>query len=550
MTDAHAQRVLARLEKLQSIGVAVSSETDTDRLLETILVGAKQLTNADAGTLYRLAEDGRLHFAIVRNDSLGIVLGGPGAMSIPFEPVPLRDQHGRTNRDNVAACAALDGVTYNIADAYQARDFDFSGTRAFDARSGYISRSFLTVPLKNHDNDVVGVLQLINCIDPASGEVVAFSEADQRLVEALASQAAIALTKKALIDNQKALFESFIKLIAKAIDEKNPHTSAHCERVPELTLMLAQAVDQADWGPLQGVSFTPEELYEIKIAAWLHDCGKVTTPEHIINKSTKLETILDRIELVETRFEVVRRDLELRLSQAGSGEVGNARAAEEYRARLAELDADLEFLRRANIGGEFMSDDDVQRIADIAERYRWTDARGNERSVLTADEVYNLQVRRGTITPEERQIMNNHMDVTIAMLESLPYPKHLRRVPEIAGGHHERMDGKGFPRGLTREQMSVPARIMGIADIFEALTASERPYKKAMTLSQALNVLGRMRLDNHIDPDLFDVFVRERVYLRYAQRFLKPEQIDEVDLSRIPGYTPLPAEVGEALSSS
>lgn len=541
MSDAGLQRVLARLERLHEIGIALSAEADTDRLLEIILLGAKELTGADAGTLYRLEND-HLHFATLRNDSLGIALGGTTGEPVGFEPLPLHDDDGSPNRYNVAACAALQGVTFNVPDAYSAPDFDFSGTRAVDARTGYISRSFLTVPLNNHEGDVVGVLQLINAKDPGTGQVVAFSEADQRLAESLASQAAIALSKKALIDGQKALFESFIQLVAKAIDEKNPHTSAHCERVPELTLMLAEAVNRTERGPLAEVNFTPEEFYEIKIAAWLHDCGKVTTPEHVINKATKLETIVDRIGWVDTRFELIRRDLRIReLERRLAGESGDQSAD-----ALVELDADLEFLRRANIGGEFMSDEDVQRVAEIAGKYSWTDAAGRERSVLTEDEVYNLQIRRGTITPEERQIMNKHMDVTIAMLESLPYPKHLQRVPEIAGGHHERMDGKGFPRGLTREQMSVPARIMGIADIFEALTASERPYKKAMTLSEALTILGRLRLDNHIDPDLFELFVREGVYLEYARRFLKPEQIDEVDLSRIPGLEPNPATEREA----
>lgn len=539
MTDASVQRVLARIEKLHSIGIALSGETNTERLLELIVLGAKELTDADAGTLYRIGDDGRLHFATVRNDSLGIALGGSTGHAVTFEAIDLHCPDGSPNRHNVAACAALDGATFNIPDAYRESRFDFAGTRAVDARTGYRSVSFLTTPLKNHEGDVVGVLQLINARDPASGEVVGFSEADQRLAESLASQAAVALTKQTLIDGQKALFEAFIKLIAQAIDAKNPHTSAHCERVPELTLMLAEAVDRAQQGPFRDLRFTDDEMYEIKIAAWMHDCGKVTTPEHIINKATKLETIVDRIHWVDARFEIVRRDLRIRcLENALETGLSKAEAEAECAAALAELDADQAFLRTANTGGEYMSDEDVARVAAIAARYTWTDSRGQVQPLLSEDEVYNLQIRRGTITSEERQIMNQHMDVTIAMLESLPYPKHLRRVPEIAGGHHERMDGKGFPKGLTRDQMSVPARIMGIADVFEALTASERPYKRAMTLTQALSILGRMRLDNHIDPDLFDVFVREKVYLRYAKRFLKPTQIDEVDVSQIPGYQP------------
>lgn len=531
MDDTDMGRLLARLDILTEVGIALSSESDTRRLIEIILGGATELTRADAGTFYRVDGD-TLHFAALQNDTLGILIGGPENCSLPFGPIPLHDSSGRPNRSCIAACAALDGKTFNVPDAYQATGFDFSGTRAVDRESGYVSRSFLAVPLKNHDQDVVGVLQLINATDPETGDVVPFTEADQRLAESLASQAAVALTKQALIESQNALFESFVRVIAKAIDAKNPHTSAHCQRVPELTLMLADAVHETRHGPLGEVRFSPEELYEIKIAAWLHDCGKVTTPEHIINKATKLETITDRIRLVEARFEILRRDRRIRMleeSLAAAGVSPCAEAENEYAADVEALDDDLQFLRAANFGSETMSFEDISRIQAIASAYRWSDAYGAEHPVLEPDEVENLQIRRGTLTAKEREAMSNHMHVTVEMLESLTYPKHLQRVPEIAGGHHERMDGTGFPRGLTREQLSVPARIMGIADVFEALTASERPYKKAMTLSEAMEILDRMRRDRHIDPDIFDVFVREKVYLRYAERFLQPEQIDMVD---------------------
>ncbi|HYD33037.1 MAG TPA: HD domain-containing phosphohydrolase, partial [Methylophilaceae bacterium] len=213
-----------------------------------------------------------------------------------------------------------------------------------------------------------------------------------------------------------------------------------------------------------------------------------------------------------------------------------------YTEKLRQWDDDLAFLRKANIGGEFMTPEDQQRVRDIS-RYPLCNAQGETVEFLSEDEVYNLNITRGTLTAEERAIINNHIDVTISMLESLPYPKDLRRVPEYAGGHHERMDGKGYPKGLKREEMSVPARIMGIADIFEALTSRDRPYKKAKTLSESLFILGKMKLDHHIDPDLFDIFVREKIYLKYAQMFLEPEQIDEVDESAIPGYQLMPEAV-------
>jgi len=275
-----------------------------------------------------------------------------------------------------------------------------------------------------------------------------------------------------------------------------------------------------------------QDRYELKIAGLLHDCGKVTTPVHVVDKSTKLETIIDRIHVIDTRFEVLKRDAEIEMLKDGS-----AAARERYAARIRQLDDDRAFLRNANIGGERMRDEDVARVERIA-AYRWRDVAGNEGPFLTAEELQNLTIRAGTLTPDERKIINHHIVATIKMLEALPWPKHLRKVPEYAGGHHERMDGKGYPRGLTREQMSVPARVMGIADIFEALTAKDRPYKRGKTLSESLEILGRFKQNGHVDPDLFDVFVRKQVYLRYAEAYLDPDQIDAVDHSRIPGFTP------------
>jgi HD-GYP domain-containing protein (c-di-GMP phosphodiesterase class II) len=418
----------------------------------------------------------------------------------------------------------------NIADAYAADGFDFSGTRAFDSKTGYRSRSFLTVPMRNHEHETIGVLQLINAQDPRTGETVAFSDSDQRLAESLASQAAVALTNRMLIMQLEQLFESFINLINSAIDEKSPYTGGHCQRVPTLTMQLAEAVNETREGPLAEFSMNEKDRYELKIAGLLHDCGKVTTPVHVVDKATKLETIYDRIHLIDTRFEVLKRDLEIASLR---GEID----PQKQRQRLRELEDDRKFLHACNIGGERMKDDDVERVKRIA-GYKWRDLDGHEANFLSDDEVKNLTIRAGTLTDDERKVINHHIVATIKMLEALPWPKHLTKVPEYAGGHHERMDGKGYPKGLTREQMSVQARCMGIADIFEALTARDRPYKKGKTLSESLEILGRMKLNNHIDPDLFDIFVRKKVYRRYAEMFLDREQIDEVDESRIPGYQP------------
>ena len=533
--------MLNQLDRLNSIGVALSAERDNKRLLEIILLGAKELTNADGGTLYTVTEDAKLKFEIMRTLSLDIAMGGTTGKDVPFPPLPIYLEDGKPNNNMVAAYSVVNAKTVNIADAYLTEGFDFSGTRKFDEKTGYRSKSFLTVPMKNHENEIIGVLQLINAIDPQTNQIIAFSESHQRLVESLASQAAVALTNHNLIDGLKNLFESFIKLIADAIDEKSPYTGGHCQRVPELTMMLADAAVKTDVGPLKSFTMTEKELYELKIAAWLHDCGKVTTPEYVMDKATKLETIFDRIHLIDERFELLKTQCEnacLRKALASSrdGKVVNPLQLDhEINVIKRKLEEDKNFIPKMNIGGESMQSEDLQRIKDIA-NYEYLNDSGHTAKFLSENEIYNLMIERGTLTPEERMVINNHIVVTISMLDALTYPKDLQRVPEYAGGHHERMDGKGYPKGLTRDQMSIPARMMGIADIFEALTSKDRPYKKAKTLSETLNILGKMRLDNHIDPDIFDLFIREKIYLRYAEKFLESAQIDEVDVASIPGY--------------
>ena len=523
-----------RLEQLLGIGVALSRERDINKLLEIILLAAKDVTNADGGTLYRISDDKVLKFAIVRNDTLGIAMGGTTGLEIPFYPIQLFLEGGEKNTKMVAAHAVHSGRSVNIADAYTEQGFDFSGTKNFDKKTGYGSHSFLTVPMKNHENEIIGVLQLINAKDRGSGAVQPFSDSDQHLAESLASQAAIALTNRLLINHLESLFESFISLINAAIDDKSPYTGGHCNRVPELTMLLADAVTKTRVGPLKDFAMTERDRYELRIAGLLHDCGKITTPVHVVDKATKLETIYDRITMVDTRFEIIKRDMQI---AALRGQINE----QDLDARLKAIDADRAFLRHTNVGGEFMRDEDVERVKQISTGYRWVDPAGVECNFLSDDEVKNLTIRAGTLTGEERKVINHHIDLTIDMLEALPWPKHLTNVPEYAGGHHERMDGKGYPRGLMREQMSVQARCMGIADIFEALTAKDRPYKKGKTLTESLSILGKMKLGQHVDPDLFDIFMWERVYETYAKQYMSPEQIDAVDLSKVPGYVPPPA---------
>lgn len=521
-------KMLKKIIMLNEIGIMLSSEKDNSRVVELILDGAKKLTNADGGSLYSVTDNGELKFEIVSTDSLNIKMGGFSGEKITFTPLSLHVD-GKKNTSMVVTNAVLHDQTINIADAYHAEGFDFSGTRKFDEKTGYRTQSILTIPMKNHETDIIGVLQLINSIDEETGKVKVFTKEDQQLAESLASQAAVALTNKKLIDDQRELFEAFIKLIATAIDEKSPYTGGHCKRLPELTMMIAEACDKQQQGSLKDFFMQDKDNYELMIAGWLHDCGKVTTPEYVIDKATKLETIYDRIHTVEARFEILKRDAKIDWLE-------NKISEDVYKQKLLTINSNKKFVREFNTGGEYMSEENQQRIRDIAE-VRYMNADNEESNFLSTDEVKNLTIAKGTLTPEEREVINNHINVTIKMLEKLPFPKHLLNVPEYAGGHHERMDGKGYPLGLMREQMSVQARMMGIADIFEALSASDRPYKSGKKLTECLFILGKMKEDNHIDPDIFDVFVSEKVYLQYANKFLSADQIDEVDHSKIPGYT-------------
>ncbi len=536
----YIQALEKQVGNLANIGLALSKEKNMSKLLEMILIEAKRIANSDGGTLYMMTDDNRLRFEIMMTDSLDFHMGGTSGKDIPFYPVKLYDEEGNPNKSMIAAYVGLTGETVNIPDAYKAKGFDFSGTKMFDEKTGYHSQSFLTVPLKNHEDEIIGVLQLLNAQNNNTKKIIPFASDIQEMVEALASQAAVAITNKNLIKDLEALFESFIKLIASAIDAKSPYTGGHCARVPEITMLLAKAVQETIDGPFADISFTDKEMYELKIAAWLHDCGKVATPEFVVDKSTKLETIYDRVNEVETRFAALKRDEQIKsLRNELKVERDDSLSKEEklikiktlkskYSKKLRELKSDLEFIKESNIGGEFMSGDKKDRVHNIS-NYRWK-PNGKMENFLSEDEVYNLTIPRGTLTAEERKVINDHIVVTINMLEELPYPKHLKNVPEFAGGHHEKLDGTGYPKGLTKDEMSVQARIMAIADIFEALTAKDRPYKKGKTLSQAMRILGFMKNDAHIDVDLFDIFVKDKIYLKYAEEHLDPDQIDEVQM--------------------
>jgi HD-GYP domain-containing protein (c-di-GMP phosphodiesterase class II) len=574
--------------RLIEVGVALSAETDSKRLMEHILLEAKDMSNADGGTLYILTEANELKFEIMRTDSLGIAQGGTTGIDIDLPPVRMYLDDGEPNLAQIASYAALKKKTISISDAYETRDFDFSGTIKFDESTGYRSTSFLTVPLMNHEGQVIGVLQLLNALAPDTGEVVPFSDAIQPLIEALASQAAVALDNQQLLEAQKALMDAFIELMASAVDAKSPYTGGHCQRVPELTKMLARAGCESNEGQFADFDLDEDGWYELHIAGWLHDCGKVTTPEYVVDKATKLETITDRIHEIRMRFEVIKREAVIDYQQALlDGEGDPADLKQRLDDHLAELDEEFSFIAECNIGGEFMAPEKVERLKEIAKR-TWTrtldDRLGvahvelqrknlqpaktlptreqllddrpdhileHDSPIHSADpdnpydfrvevpphkynlgEIYNLSIARGTLTEEERFKINDHIVQTIVMLEQLPFPKNLARVPEYAGGHHEKMDGCGYPKRIMGGDMSLPARMMAVADIFEALTAADRPYKIPKKLSESIKIMSFMVKDKHIDGEIFKLFLESGVYQQYADKYLLKEQLDDVDISQ------------------
>ncbi len=591
------------LVEILSIATALSGASDLRSLLHLILSKSRMLTNSDAGSIFLVERPdlrrdphgtAELWFAVSQNATLQAraqAEGEPDAfeekmMDIRFPLTPER----------LVGWAALSGEVLNLADVYELpEDLPYHFDDTVDQELGYRAVSVLCVPMRSTSGQIVGVMQLINrkhdaavLIEPATALAVTrpFDSFDQRLIEALASQAAVCVERTRLLEAQQQLIDSMITLLAGAIDAKSHHTGGHCARVPELAFLLARAADEVEEGPLAEFRFrTPEEWREFRIGAWLHDCGKITTPEYVVDKATKLETNYNRIHEIRTRFEVLLRDAQIaRLESLLDGQ-DPAEADRSYEEVRSALEEEFAFLANSNLGGEFFAPEKVERLHQIAQRtwlrhfddrlglsweehdrrcaggaeevlpveeplladkpwhviprlpQDWPDPRYGFRMnvpehLYNRGEIYNLSVSRGTLTEEERYKINEHIVQTIIMLESMPFPVDLSRVSEYAGTHHETMDGRGYPRRLSEEELSVPSRIMAIADIFEALTAADRPYKKAKTLSESVAILAGFRDRRHIDADLFALFLRSGVYREYAERFLAPEQIDAVDIER------------------
>jgi HD-GYP domain-containing protein (c-di-GMP phosphodiesterase class II) len=522
----YADRLHSQIRKLSDIGRALSSVTDINVLLEMIVDQARNFTNADAGTLY-IMEGRQLRFKIVQNDSLKIRLGGKNGDDIPFPPVELKES-------NVSAFVALNGISVNIPDVYDTTLFDFTDPKNFDRATGYRTQSMLVVLLKNHEDDVIGVLQLLNATDTETGQVVPFSSDCENLTEGLASQAAIAISKINLTHDMENLFEAFVKVMATAIDEKSPNTGGHIRRVANLTLTMAETINRQNSGCFKEVFFDSESLHELRIAAWMHDIGKVTTPVEIMEKATKLQTIFDRIELIDLRmlFLLERAQKEglekkIELLQKGADGIALGQAEEETKIQIEEINEIRQFIHSCNEPCQYLEQEKVERLRAIGNMtYRGED--GTPQPYLTADELENLSIRTGSINQRERNKIKEHAYVTLKMLQQIPFTKRIKNIPHFAAAHHECLDGSGYPLGLKSDEIPFEGKLMAVTDIAEALTASDRPYKKALSLSKVHDILLTMAKEGKLDPDLVELFIQERVYEAYKTKH-------EPDLKQKPG---------------
>ena len=546
------------LEEFLEISDSLITEPDYLTSISKIIDLAGHACSAEAGFFYTLVDDKFLNLEYSYNEKLNIrKLGSDN--NIYQTGIFIPESRNKTQKSAVESCV-INNEIINLPEIYGSNKLDNTFFANYDALNDYSSISLLTIPLVNRKGFCIGAVQYVNAKD-SKGKNKSFTKEMQKEIISFCNLATLILENRKLREDYGQLLESFIEVLARAIDAKSPYTGAHCQRVPVIARMLATAAVQEDTGPLKDFEMSNDDWYALNIASWLHDCGKVTTPEYIVDKATKLETIDNRIHEIRNRFEILRRDahieyLKKRLANVAPQETLQA----EFVNKIRELEKEFDFVAKCNIGDTPLSDKDVARLQQISQiqfiRYfsrmkglSWAERDAvkdvelfsnpsyenliqNRDDQINAPfnrgELYNLTIRSGTINKKEREKINEHIVVTIDMLKALPFPKELSNVVEYAGAHHERIDGHGYPNGLTGEQMSIPAKIMAIADIFEALTANDRPYKEPKKLSTVLSIMQHMKNSGHIDPDLYEVFIKSKVYEEYASQYISPEQIDEI----------------------
>ena len=536
----------------------INQYADLGDALEKIMTVAVRACGADAGFFFTVSDDKFLNLEYSLNNTLRS--SKKGSDNLPAFPTVFLPDIKNNPQKGLVEQVILNNEILNYHNIHEVSQLDLTFFNKYDEDNDYRTMSVLSLPITSRKGEVIAAAVFVNAKD--GDKNISFNADSQKLAQSVCSLAGMVIENRRLSEDYAQLLESFIEVLARAIDAKSPYTGTHCQRVPVIARLLATAAVQEESGPLRNFEMSPDDWYSLHIASWLHDCGKVTTPEYIVDKATKLETIYNRIHEIRNRFEILRRDahidyLKKRLNNSDTQENLQAR----FVTTVKQLEEDFDFVARCNIGDTPLTDEDVKRLEQIA-RQRFTRYFSRMKGISWAErdsikdkelysrpaqenllqnredhifgeynrgELYNLEVRSGTINKEERRKINEHIEVTIDMLKALPFPKELSNVVEYAGAHHERVDGKGYPNGLTGEQMSIPAKIMAIADIFEALTATDRPYKEPKKLSEVLKIMQGMKNGGHIDPDLYEVFIRNKVYLDYAEQYIKPEQIDDIN---------------------
>jgi HD-GYP domain-containing protein (c-di-GMP phosphodiesterase class II) len=517
-TRRELRRAVSDLETLNKIGVALSTERNTDALLDLILSKSREITSADAGSLYLVEEDEQtgtkhLSFKLTQNDS----------HSVPFRRFKME-----IDTTSIAGYAASTGQILNIKDAYRIRNLPFRLNRDFDQKFGYRTKSMLVLPMKNQKDEVIGVLQLINSkklpgvkltSPKVVGEVVGpFSQQSQELAASLASQAAVALENNQLYAAIENLFESFVGASVTAIESRDPTTYGHSGRVAKLTVALAEAVDRADSGPYKNIHFTRDDIREIRYASILHDFGKVGVREDVLVKAKKLYP--PQVELIKKRFQYIRKSLELEAYRKKLDHVlrhGNqgyeecfARIDGDCSRELKNLDEFLQDITQAN-EPSLLGDKISEKLVQIA-GWSFDDPSGSTEPLLTEEELELLSIHKGSLNAIERIQIESHVIHSYKFLAGIKWTKELRRVPEIAQAHHEKLDGSGYPYHMPGDQIPFQSKMMTISDIFDALTASDRPYKPAVATERALDIIGNEVKSKLLDPVLFNLFVEAKIY--------------------------------------
>ena len=550
-----------KLQALLNISNLLIDENDYQKVIEKIINFSKTLCNADSCFFYQINDDKFLSLEYSYIEKLNLKKYGSDNLSI-YPTIYIPDLKLKAQKSLVEQCAYNKEVI-NCPNIFEQSTIDRTSTQKFDDKFNYSTLSALTIPLISRKGDLVGVVELINAKD-SHGRTTSFNAESQSNAQSICNLASILLENNKLNENYGRLLESFIEVIARAIDAKSPYTGAHCQRVPVIAKLLATAAVSDDRGLLEDFEITEDNLYSLHIASWLHDCGKVTTPDYIVDKATKLETINNRIHEIRTRFEILKRDAHIEYLQDRLANTNDKESLQkDFLAKVLKLEDDFKFIAQCNTGDILLTDSDVKRLKKLstikysrhfnkmlglswAERDRVSETKKIKYSQpaeenllqnlpshffnnIDKGELYNLTIRSGTINKGERARINDHINVTIDMLKAMPFPKELSNVVEYAGCHHERVDGKGYPNGLTGDQMSIPAKIMTIADIFEALTANDRPYKDPKKLSEVLSIMKYMKNSGHIDPILYDIFITHKVYLDYAEQYIDPLQIDTIN---------------------